>query len=59
MDYTAYVNIVSLNDNTTIATLLSSGIHISRLGIYVAETAGKNEKVNKISTLKYYKRLKV
>ena len=59
MDYTAYVNTVSLNDNTTIATLLSSGIHISRLGTYVDETAGMNERVNKISTLKYYKILKV
>ena len=39
MGYTAYVNTVSLNDNTTIATLLSASIHIGLL----EETAVMNE----------------
>ena len=39
MCYTAYVNTVSLNDNTIIATLLSASIHIGRLD----ETAVMNE----------------
>ena len=39
MCYTAYVNTVSLNDNTIIATLLTASIHIGRLD----ETAVMNE----------------